>query len=221
MIFIFELIQFINNGEVENQYLYLRRKLNWGIIDYTTYTIVVGMFGMVSNFIITPLLSEKFQLRDSLIAIIDITGHLIQTIILSITSATWMAYLSIFSTISTSGTGQLIRCMISKNVNPSEVGKIFSILGAFQAFIPFITSPFFGTLYRSTVETLPQAYLIVLACLYFICWFVMIYIDRGLLKFNLDEAIEPDDDKSNNEEGKDVIHHLLVCDEEEGKQDNK
>ena len=103
--------------------------------------------------------------------------------------------------------------MISKNVNPDEIGKIFSILGALQAFIPFITSPFFGMLYRSTVETLPQAYLIVLACLFFICWCVMIYIDRGLLKANLDEAIELDD-MSKNEEGKDVIHNLLNEDEE-------
>ena len=96
MIFIFELSQFINNGENENQYLYLRRKLNWGIIDYTTYTIVIGVFGMVSNFIIIPLLSEKLQLRDSVIAIIDITGHIIQTILFSIATSTWMVYLGIF-----------------------------------------------------------------------------------------------------------------------------
>ena len=113
----------------------------------------------------------------------------------------------------------MIRCIISKNVNPNEVGKIFSILAAFQAFIPFITSPFFGMLYRSTVETLPQAYLIVLACLYSICWCVMIYIDRGLLKSKLDEAIELDD-KDKNEEGKYVTHHLL-CEEEEDKKENK
>ena len=51
---------------------------------------------MASNFIIIPLLSEKFQLRDSVIAIIDITGHIIQMILFSIATSTWMVYLGIF-----------------------------------------------------------------------------------------------------------------------------
>ena len=70
-----------------------RRKLAWGIIDYTTYKIVLGVVGMTAQYIAIPLLSEKLKLRDSTIIIIDITGCFIQTVILSIATATWMVYL--------------------------------------------------------------------------------------------------------------------------------
>ena len=213
MIFTFEMIVFVENGEDGYQYLYLRRKLNWDIIDYTTFTIVVGVLGMTSKYTVIPLLSEKFQLRDSIIVIIDITGCIVQTILFSVATATWMAYLGASMAILDS-TCQLIRCIISKNVEPDEVGKIFSFVSAFQAFIPLVASPVFGIIYRSTVETLPQAYLIVLACLLFIGWSIMIYIDRGLLKSNLGEAIEFDDMRKNGEE-KDVINNLLREEEDD------
>ena len=70
-----------------------RRKLDWNIIDYTTYTVVLGVIGMTAQFIAIPLLSEKLKLRDSTIIIIDITGCFINTVILSLATATWMVYM--------------------------------------------------------------------------------------------------------------------------------
>ncbi len=72
------------------------------------------------------------------------------------------------------------RCMITKHVQPDEVGKLLSVVGAFQAFIPIISSPIFGLIYRSTVETLPQTFLIVLAALFFIDWVILFAINRGI-----------------------------------------
>ena len=185
MIFCFEMEVFINVGDLGFQYLYLRRKLDWDIIDYTTYTIVAGMIGLAAQYIIVPTLSEKFNLRDSTIIIIEITGCFIQTIILSTATATWMVYLAVFIAFLDFTSMSMIRCMISKNVRPDEVGKILSFAGAVQAFIPIISSPMFGMIYKRTVKTLPQAYLIVLLCLFFIDWCVLIYIDRGIRRMNL------------------------------------
>ena len=151
MIFCFEMEQFINVGDWGNQYLYLRLQLDWTLIDYTTYTITVGVVGMAAQYIAIPVLSEVFGLRDSTIIIIDITGCLIQTIILSLASASWMVYLGSFIAFLDTTSYSMIRCMISKNVEPDELGKILSIIGAFQAFIPIVCSPVFRTIYRSTV----------------------------------------------------------------------
>ena len=197
MIFCFEMEQFINVGDLGFQYLYLRRKLDWDIIDYTTYTIVAGVIGLTAQYIIVPILSEKFNLRDSTIIIIEISGCFIQTIILSLATATWMVYLAVFIAFLDFTSYSMIRCMISKNVRPDEVGKILSFVGAVQAFIPIISSPLFGTIYRSTVETLPQTYLIVLACLFFIDWCVLIYIDRGIRRMNLMKISQASDIREN------------------------
>ena len=208
MIFCFEMEQFINVGDWGNQYLYLRRKLEWDIIDYTTFTIVVGVVGLAAQYIAIPLLSEKLKLRDSTIIIIDITGCFIQTVILSLATATWMVYMGAFIAFLDTTSYSMIRCMISKNVKPDEVGKILSFVGAVQAFIPIIASPLFGMIYRSSVETLPQTYLIVLAGFFFVDWCVLIYIDRGIRKMNIDKISELDDVRKE-EEGQNVFDHLL------------
>ena len=76
----------------------------------------------------------------------------------------------------------MIRCMITKHVKPDEVGKLLSVVGAFQAFIPLISSPIFGVIYRSTVASLPQTYLIVLACFFALDWLLLFFINRGVRK---------------------------------------
>ena len=214
MIFCFEMEQFINigAGDCGNQYLYLRRKLNWDIIDYTTFTIIVGVIGMAAQYIVIPLLSEKFRLQDSTIIIIDIIGCFIQTIILSLATATWMVYLGAIIAFLDTTSYSMIRCMISKNVKPDEVGKILSFVGAIQAFIPMIASPIFGLIYKSTVETLPQTYLIVIACLYFVDLCVLKYIDRGLRRLHPNEMVELYDIKKM-EDRKDVLDNLLKVEE--------
>merc|ERR1712029_600290 len=57
----------------------------------------------------------------------------------------------------------MFRSLITKYVEPDEVGKIFSIVGTFQALLPFASGPLFGFLYRDTVAFLPQAFLLVVA----------------------------------------------------------
>ena len=190
MILSFELMAFIHVGEWSNGYLYLRRKLNWDIIDYTKFTLTAGITGMIAQYTAIPLLSEKLKLRDSTIILIDFGGCFIQMIVLALATSTWMVYLSSFIACLESCSYTIIRCMISKAVEPDEVGKILSFVGAFQAFIPIISSPVFGTIYRTTLETLPQTYLIVIACLWFINFCINVYIDRAQCRIKKDTAIE-------------------------------
>ena len=215
MIFCFEMEQFINvgSGGCGNLYLYLRRQLNWDLIDYTTFTIIVGVIGIAAQYIVIPILSEKFKLQDSTIITIDIMGCFIKTIILSLATASWMVYLGAVIAFFDTTSYSMLRCMISKNVKPDEVGKILSFAGALQAFIPIIASPFFGLIYRSTVETLPQTYLILIAVLYFIDLCVLKYIERRLRRTHLDKTVELDD-MINMEERKDVLDNLLKLEDQ-------
>lgn len=70
--------------------------------------------------------------------------------------------------------------MITKNVNPDEVGKIFSIVGTFQALVPFVSSPLFGFLYRETVAFFPAAFLFLAAGLKLIEAIVILVVFVGV-----------------------------------------
>ena len=203
--------QFINVGE-GNQYLYLRRRLEWGYTDYTYFSMIVSIVGVTAQYISIPLFSSIFKFRDSTIILIDISGCFIQAIILIFASSTWMVYLGAFIAFLDSTSYSMIRCMISKHVKPDEVGKILAFVGAFQAFIPIISSPVFGSIYRATVETMPQAYLILLASLFFVDWCVLVYIDRGVRRVGLKMAIEMKDlreEGGGGDGGKEVLDDLL------------
>ena len=74
------------------------------------------------------------------------------------------------------------------------MGKIFSIVGTFQALIPFGAGPLFGFLYRDTVAKFPAAFLLVVAgfkliegIVVFIV-FITIKMDQRKMKESLKEA---------------------------------
>ena len=77
LIFCFEMEMFINVGDWGNAYLYFRRVLEFDLQDYTKYTVVVGVIGIVSQFVFVPFFSSKLKLRDSVISVIDLTGEIL------------------------------------------------------------------------------------------------------------------------------------------------
>ena len=50
---------------------------------------------------------------------------------------------------------QIPRSMITKLIGPLEIGKVFSVLAAFQAIMHLIASPAYGFIYKRTVATFP------------------------------------------------------------------
>ena len=73
-------------------------------------------------------------------------------------------------------------------MEPDEVGKIFAIVGTFQALLPFGSGPLFGFLYRDTVAKFPAAFLLVVAGFKLIegivvfTVFIMIKMDQRKMK---------------------------------------
>ncbi len=74
--------------------------------------------------------------------------------------------------------------MITKHVGPDEIGKILAVAGSLQAFVPLVSSPIFGLIYRNTVEFMPQTHLLVIAGLFAVDLTLLVIIDRGLLKYD-------------------------------------
>ena len=211
MIFCFELAVFIDGGN-GNGYLYLRLVLNWDYKDFGTFTIVISASGLIAQYIMIPLLSSVLKLRDSTIVLIDITGCLIKVIILIFAKSSWMVYLASFIAFLEATSYSMVRCMISKHVKPDEVGKILAFVGAIQAFIPIVATPTFASLYRATLDKLPQAYLILEACLLFIEWCPLVYIDRGIRTASREMANEVNA-KTENAVKEENTHDKLICNE--------
>ena len=65
-----------------------------------------------------------------------------------------------------------IRSQCTKEVDKSEIGKIFAVVALGQALVPLISNPLFGLIYKQTLDTkLPGAYLLtIVGMLIFVLW---------------------------------------------------
>ena len=66
----FELEIFALNGKWSSFYLFFRRQLQWTIIEYSRYTTILGVIGLVAQYLVVPFLTKKLHFQDYTIAII-------------------------------------------------------------------------------------------------------------------------------------------------------
>lgn len=64
-----------------------------------------------------------------------------------------------------------IRSQCTKEVDKSEIGRIFSVVALGQALVPLIANPLFGLIYKATLDSLPGAYLL---CIVVMLVFVLV-----------------------------------------------
>jgi len=165
LIVAFELEMFLSHGRWSGLFLFFRKQLKWSTIQYTTFTTTLGFIGLFGQYIAVPILSGWLRLHDSTISLIDAVTSFANCFILAFCVNWWMPYVGAGIALLDNTSTTLFRSLITKCVDPDEVGKIFSIVGAFQAFLPFASSPLFGFLYRATVSTFPAAFLFLVAAL--------------------------------------------------------
>ena len=70
LIITFELEIFAMNGKWSSLYLYLRRKLNFDIVQYSYYTTTMGVIGIFAQYFAVPLLTRRFGFNDYTVAIL-------------------------------------------------------------------------------------------------------------------------------------------------------
>ena len=70
LIVTFELEIFAMNGKWSSLYLYLRRKLNFDIVQYSYYTTTMGVIGIFAQYFAVPLLTRRFGFNDYTVAIL-------------------------------------------------------------------------------------------------------------------------------------------------------
>ena len=113
---------------------------------------------------------------------VDALTSVVNYLIISFAANGWLLYLGGVIAILDSTSTTMYRSMISKNVRSDEVGKVFSIVGTFQALLPFISGPTFNFLYKSTVEHFPQAWVFLVLAIRVFNFFVLLIVNIGMKK---------------------------------------
>ena len=112
----------------------------------------------------------------------------------------WMLYVGCIVAFLDGTTTTVFRSLISKNVDADEIGKIFSVVGIFQALLPFASGPIFRSLYRSTVEYQPNAFLFLIIGIKVLLFMVVFIVNMGMLREERKQKEKLDTGNNSNEE---------------------
>ena len=156
-------IRLINSNLFHSRY-------NWDAHDFSTYVSIQRICRFVGLFALLPILSRIFKLSDAVIATFGTLFTIVAYLLMAVGPSSWnlswdpswLMYVSAglqFNSIIT----VTIRSQCTKEVEKSEIGRIFSVMALGQSIVPLCANPLFGLIYKATLDTeLPGAYLLCL-----------------------------------------------------------
>ncbi len=160
--------------------------------DYAFFQIITSVLHTICLTIVMPILCGKFQVHDALVLSITVSCEVISAVIKPFTKTVWQFYLA--SAVGTLGYCKyaVVRSLMSKCVEPHEVGKIFSVIAVVSATTPIGGNPLFRHLYNYTMSTFPGAFFILFATLQFVAasLSLFIYFKRQEIKNCLEETCQ-------------------------------
>ena len=132
----------------------LQYKISSEVFSHLTSTFFVLSF--LSQLFAVPLLSNHLSLSDTAIVILALIPACVGFLGEALFSQVWalfliwaVCYLLYFSISATA------RSAMSKLVDPTEIGKIFSVLGVLESCLGFVTKPAYGLIYQASLSFYP------------------------------------------------------------------
>jgi len=181
-------------------YLYTRKEFNWDEQQFTmfqTASIIVSAIGVL---IVMPLLSFYWKVHDATIGILATCSKVFSLVIISLAWNGWVLLFGASSGFLSAFAAIVIRSMISKCVNKSDLGKIYSLLASLEAAVPLFASPLFTIVYTTTLETFPSAVFLVQAAIFVVAGIGFSYVYFLLTRSGQDfaELVEEPEDLHQN-----------------------
>ena len=111
---------------------------------------------------------------------LDSLTSVVNYLIIAFASNSWMLYVGGTLAILDQTSTTMYRSLITKTVNPDEVGKVFSIVATFQALLPFMSGPTFNYLYKYTVSYMPSAWVFLVIAIRLFNFSVLLIVNIGM-----------------------------------------
>ena len=159
-------------------YVFLRKTMTgFGGSDFAVYDIFMQTIHFIVLMIVLPIVGGKLKVHDALmLAVFTFIAGVGQVIAALSSGMLWVYYIGMGLKAMDVGVYTTTRSMLTKYTHPDEQGKVFSALALLAAFVPLISSPAFTTLYNSTLDTFPGAFLLLSASAYFLAVVIILFI---------------------------------------------
>jgi len=164
-------------GRGATSLMFYRKQYKISSVTYSLLFSVWALSAFLSELFLLPFLSLTLRLRDTTIVLLTLVTSIVGYLIEAFSTQVWVLFFS-WSVFQMLWANTLITTMsaLSKLLEPTEIGKMFCLLGLAKALMKMIGKPLFSLLYKATVEVNPS-----------LCLFVVVLIQAfvlGLVIFN-------------------------------------
>lgn len=143
--------------ERQMSYLYLQWVLKWTFDKISNFRTYQSAIQDVMLLVAIPLMSKLLGWRDTVIALIGAVSHIVARIFYATAIDSWLFYIGgAFASLGPV-VAPIIRSMTSKLVPAAERGKAFSVLAVADNAIPILSATVYNQVYKTYLETHPQA----------------------------------------------------------------
>ncbi len=96
--FCFGLVHFAETGGFVYLYLYLRRVLDIPVdlVDYAMYRNAALMNQLMVQFLVVPIVSEKYGVGDTVLTMVDGVSRILKNVTMALAFKVWIVYLSVY-----------------------------------------------------------------------------------------------------------------------------
>jgi len=165
----------INTGDFD--FLMTRLKFGWESQDFSNYLTVQRISRLTSLLVLLPILTSVFKVSDTSLILIGLLVTTLAYLLLCLTNIFWLVYISALMQMN-SITTVSIRAQLSKQVDTTEVGKIFAVVGIGQSLVSLVSHSMFGAIYRLTLSTFPTAYLVIVVFSLALAFFSVLVVEK-------------------------------------------
>ncbi|XP_054156950.1 thymic stromal cotransporter homolog, partial [Oppia nitens] len=155
---------------------FVQKIYQWDSETYSTMNALNGLVSSLCTIFIGPLFIKILGFKDTTLALVGLFSFVAQTTIRGIILNPNGFYLSIpmgaLGPIGFIG----IRSHFSKIVEPDELGKVSSLMGAVDSIVPLIGSAIFTAIFKSTMDTMPGMSFLITSSLFIIPLSVLLWI---------------------------------------------
>lgn len=142
---IFTILPFF--GEFTIAFSYVRIRYNWGVDEYSTYSSVVSITGIVGQAILLPLI-KALNINEALVMVVIYASVVARHVIKGFATEPWLYYLGAMVDLIGSYASNINRSMMSTCIPPNELGKVFSVLTAIDNLLPIGVTQIYSYLFK-------------------------------------------------------------------------
>ena len=189
-------------------FMFLKLQYDAEITDVTNIAIVFGLMLITNKMGLVPLLSGKFQFRDTSILLLAMSTSIIGCIIFAVGDNLNIILLSCFFGSLYISINSTARSALTKLVDSEDIGSLFGMCGIIFVTLSLVSKPFYSLVYRATVETFPAAFLYLTLGLLVIVLVLILWAHLGM-KY-VEENIETENKTYEHVEVTKVLSERLI-----------